>query len=143
MSYWPNTNNAISEMVRKWSHYLTFRNKYQKVYIILHDIPKVSMMEVATDLLSTRGPNMLSSLITIQRFVEVERLQNASSQCVITNVKKIFARHGIPKEFFSDNGSQYTSGKFRNFVSEWVFKHFIEIKIHILFNSKQHSRTQW
>ena len=37
-------------------------------------------------------------------------------QCVINNLKKVFAKFGIPKKFVSDNGPQHTSIRhlFRN-----------------------------
>lgn len=38
-------------------------------------------------------------------------------------MKDTFSRHGIPTEPVSDNGSQYASYKFRQFVKQWEFKH--------------------
>ena len=47
------------------------------------------------------------------------------------NLKKVFARYGIPEEVISDNGSQYSNTgnlfdsthEFRMFAKEWGFKH--------------------
>ena len=38
-------------------------------------------------------------------------------------MKDVFARHGIPAELVSDNGSQYKSGLFKKFAKEWDFQH--------------------
>ena len=38
-------------------------------------------------------------------------------------MKKIFSRHGIPKDVFSDNGSQFTSKEFKDFSLGWDFVH--------------------
>ena len=38
-------------------------------------------------------------------------------------MKDVFARHGIPSELVSDNGSQYKSLQFRKFAKEWDFQH--------------------
>ena len=51
--------------------------------------------------------------------------------CVINNLKKIFARFGIPEKVVSDNGLQYSNTKnvfsnnheFKKFAEEWVFSH--------------------
>ena len=40
---------------------------------------------------------------------ELELLQHKKTTCLIKNMKKIFARYGIPQEIVSDNGSQYTN----------------------------------
>ena len=42
---------------------------------------------------------------------------------VITKLKTIFARHGIPQELFSDNGPEYIANEFTCFSKEWDFKH--------------------
>ena len=34
-------------------------------------------------------------------------------------MKKIFSRHGIPKEIFSDGGPQYQSAAFKKFCKDW------------------------
>ena len=56
-------------------------------------------------------------------YPELYKLKNATSQCVIETLKDSFARHRIPNEVVSDNGSQYKSYKFNNFAREWEFNH--------------------
>ena len=41
----------------------------------------------------------------------------------MNKIKKIFARHGIPKELYTDNGPEYTAQSFKRFAKEWDFKH--------------------
>lgn len=41
----------------------------------------------------------------------------------MTNLKSIFARHGIPEVFISDNGPQYSSSLFATFSREYKFNH--------------------
>lgn len=55
--------------------------------------------------------------------MEVERLYATHSEEIISKLKDIFARHGIPETFVSDNGPQYTSEQFRKFAKGWNFKH--------------------
>lgn len=40
------------------------------------------------------------------RYFEVVKLPNTKSATVVTHMKSIFARHGIPFEVISDNGPQ-------------------------------------
>ena len=45
----------------------------------------------------------------------------------------MFARHGIPKLVFSDNGPEFPSLEFRKFSANWDF----EVQIHHLRNTNQ------
>ena len=49
--------------------------------------------------------------------------QNRTSDTVITHVKSMFARHGIPEQVISDNGPQFSSEFFRLFAREYSFSH--------------------
>ena len=49
--------------------------------------------------------------------------KTTKSHEVIRALKAIFARHGIPGEVRSDNGSQYASAELTSFAKEWDFKH--------------------
>ena len=42
---------------------------------------------------------------------------------MIQHTKSIFARHGIPQEVVSDNGPQYSSLEFLQFVDSYGFKY--------------------
>ena len=48
---------------------------------------------------------------------EVYQLHRITSTDVITVMKDIFSRHGIPGELVSDNGTQYKSHLFRKFIT--------------------------
>uniref|UniRef100_A0A673AT44 Integrase catalytic domain-containing protein n=1 Tax=Sphaeramia orbicularis TaxID=375764 RepID=A0A673AT44_9TELE len=50
-------------------------------------------------------------------------LSNMSAACVITHMKSIFARHGIPQIVYSDNGPCYSCREFQLFAQEYDFKH--------------------
>ena len=56
-------------------------------------------------------------------YPEVFELKKARAPQVIAVMKDTFARHGIPTELVSDNGSQYKSYLFRKFAKEWDFQH--------------------
>lgn len=46
-----------------------------------------------------------------------------SAETVISAVKSIFARHGVPVVLMSDNGLQFVSSLFKDFASEYGFTH--------------------
>ena len=46
-----------------------------------------------------------------------------STEAVMSTMKEIFADHGVPDILRSDNGPQYASAAFTEFVEEWGFQH--------------------
>ena len=57
------------------------------------------------------------------RYIEVAKLTSTSANSVITHLKSIFSRHGIPETVISDNGPQYSAGVFEEFAKEYGFDH--------------------
>jgi len=55
--------------------------------------------------------------------VEIIKLASTTSSAVISDMKSIFARHGIPELLISDNGPQYVSKEFKEFSEKYNFKH--------------------
>ncbi|XP_075533804.1 uncharacterized protein LOC142566808 [Dermacentor variabilis] len=67
-----------------------------------------------------RGPSDAS----IDTYPELALLKgDTSSEAVISHLKSIFARHGIPNTVVSDNGPQFVSFAFKHFSSVYGFKH--------------------
>ena len=57
------------------------------------------------------------------QFIEIARLNSLTAREVITRMKSIFARHGIPETVVSDNGLQYASEEYKKFAEAYQFKH--------------------
>ena len=55
--------------------------------------------------------------------MEICHLQEITSENNIKQLKASFARFGIPKILYSDNGPQYSSSKFKHFSKTWNFEH--------------------
>ena len=55
------------------------------------------------------------------RYIEIAKLSNTSSDAVITQLKSMFARHGIPQYVVSDNGPQYSAEIFCKFAKDYGF----------------------
>ena len=81
------------------------------------------MGKVATDLFEFQGQHYLLLMDYCSRYPEVIRLTSTTSASVISAMKSIFARHGIPSTIVSDNGPQYDSVEIKTFVSLYEFKH--------------------
>ncbi|KAK7471570.1 hypothetical protein BaRGS_00035798 [Batillaria attramentaria] len=57
------------------------------------------------------------------RFIEIVQLSNLTSSLVVSKLKTLFARHGIPETVVSDNATQFSSSEFQDFARSWNFCH--------------------
>ncbi|XP_033731747.1 uncharacterized protein K02A2.6-like [Pecten maximus] len=79
---------------------------------------------IGFDLFQHQDNTYLLAIDYYSKFVELFLLKNDTrSQTVITHLKSLFARQGIPDEVMTDNGPQFSSDVFKVFSKKWDFKH--------------------
>ena len=54
------------------------------------------------------------------KWMAVHVMRSTTSAATIPKLKEIFATHGLPESIFSDNGPNFTSAEFENFLSKKV-----------------------
>ncbi|KAI3354718.1 hypothetical protein L3Q82_004511 [Scortum barcoo] len=79
--------------------------------------------------LSEMTPRIQRLMMKLQRYdfqlvytPEMALLQSMSATYVITHMKSVFARHGIPQIVYSDNGPCYSCREFQSFAEEYDFQ---------------------
>ena len=87
--------------------------------------PSGPWQDVAIDLLGPlpSGENLLVIVDYYSRFFEVVIMKSITTQKVIEVLKPIFARYGYPFSLKSDNGAQFVSGEFEEFLTENGIEH--------------------
>ena len=55
------------------------------------------------------------------RWIEIKHLTTTSSSAAINKCRQVFATHGIPDEFHSDNGPQFAAEEFQDFADQYGF----------------------
>ena len=86
-------------------------------------LPERPWRKVATDVFDWKGQEVALVVDYFSRYCEIGVLRKSTSQEVISHLKAIFARHGIPETVISDNAPQYSSAEFSKFAQEWGFSH--------------------
>lgn len=120
--YWPGMQNEICLLVGKCNVCLKFRNSKPKEPMLLAEIPEGPWQKVAMDIFTWKGIDWLIIVDYFSKFCEYSRLPNITSRTIICEVKKVFARHGIPLEVIADQGTQFSSSLFLEFAKSWGFK---------------------
>ena len=129
--FWPGMTAQIKDKVKSCSVCNSFRNQQQKETLHPHEIPDLPWQIVGTDIFQFQGQQYLLVTDFYSKYFEVELLRQSTASCVINNLKKVFARFGIPEKVVSDNGSQYSntrnvfgdSHEFKKFAKDWGFRH--------------------
>ena len=118
--YWPGMFAEIADIVSACSTCQEHRNYQQCEELLKHEVPREPWIKVGADLFTLKRKNYLLVVDYFSKFCEISLLVDTSSLTIITHMKSIFARHGIPKLVVSDN--QLDTKEFKNFQKEWDFK---------------------
>ena len=88
-----------------------------------HEVPEKPWQNIEADLFTLFGKNFLVVVDSTSNYPEVAKLEDLSSTNTTSHMKSIMARHGLPSVVVSDNGLQFSSREFRQFVKQYGFKH--------------------
>ena len=88
-------------------------------------LPSSPWEHLAADLLGPlpTGESLLVTVDYYSRYFEVDILHSTTSKVIISRLRTQFARHGIPHSLRTDNGLQFVSDEFRQFLSEMGIQH--------------------
>ena len=95
----------------------------QREPLLSTPLPNHPWEKVAMDLFDLKGKTYILLVDYYSRFVEVQQLQSMTTSSVISFLKPIFARYGIPATIISDNGPQFASVEMKQFSETYGFSH--------------------
>ncbi|XP_063635188.1 uncharacterized protein K02A2.6-like [Cydia splendana] len=121
--YWPNINSQLQDYLSNCQACLTYKKQNSKEPLISHEIPKKPWRKVGVDIFHLANRSYILVVDYFSKFIEIAKLQSLQSENVISELKYIFRRHGIPKIIMSDNGPEFSSNLFKEFSLNWKFHH--------------------
>ena len=121
--YWPNINQHIEMLIKKYEVYQTYQKQQQKEPMIPSDIPIYTFQIVASDLFNWNNQDFVIVVDFYSKYWEIETLYDTKSITIVKKMKKIFTRLGITETLRSDNGPQYTAQVPKEFSKLWNFNH--------------------
>ena len=122
--WWPGLSNQLEEVVKQCPICIKERvNPAEPV--IPSELPDRPWQKVAADLFELKGHPYLLVIDYFSRYTEVAKLSSTTSPDVTVHLQSMFARHGIPEQFISDNGPQFSSTSFAKFAEDYGFTHIL------------------
>ena len=112
----------VEKLVKTCSH-CTQESIPRKEPLMPTALPEYPWQKVGSDMFTLNGANYVIVTDYFSRFPEVVKLTTTTSGSIISTLKSIFSRFGIPEEAVSDNGPQYASREFQDFGKAYNFKH--------------------
>ena len=89
--------------------------------MIPHAIPDRPWQKLVSGVFEHKGKPYLVVVDYYSKFIETSLMRDKTAGTIVTHMKSIFARHGIPEELVSDN-MPFNSKEFKHFASDWGFK---------------------
>lgn len=120
--WWPGLSNQIKELVLKCRECIKERAN-PKEPLMPTQLPDRPWQKVGADLFVLKDKTYLLVVDYFSRYIEIAQLSPTRSTNVITHLKSMFARHGIPETLISDNGPQFSGHEMKAFASDYCFEH--------------------
>ena len=120
--WWPGVTNAIEQFVQSCPTCQRLTVPHREP-LLTTPSPSYPWERVAADLFVLKGSTYLLVADYYFRFVEVHKLTTTTSSSVVTHLKNIFARFGIPTTLVTDNGPQFDSQDMKAFAQSYEFQH--------------------
>ncbi|KAJ8377185.1 hypothetical protein SKAU_G00077650 [Synaphobranchus kaupii] len=120
--WWPGLSQQLNELVLNCRTCSKERQNSTEP-MMPSEYPDRPWQKVGADLFTLGRDNYLLVVDYASRFVEIALLTPTRSTDVITHLKSIFARHGIPETVVTDNGPQFSGMAFAAFAESYGFGH--------------------
>ncbi|CAI6370293.1 unnamed protein product [Macrosiphum euphorbiae] len=119
--YWPGINSDILGLVESCNICQKFKRNQIKQTLINHEIPKLPFIKIGLDIAEFRGLNYLVVVDYYSRWLEIIKIKQKDTMTIISKLKPLFSKFGIPMEVIADN-MPCGSVEFQRFAKEWEFE---------------------
>ena len=129
--WWPGIDKEIELTAKSCSGFQLTQREPSTVPVHPWEWPSLPWQRIHIDF---AGPFLNSMFLVIvdahSRWLEIERMTTTTSAKTIEALQNLFARYGLPAQLVSDNGPQFTSEEFQQFLKRNGIKHITSAPYH-------------
>ena len=129
--WWPGVDTEIEQKVKSCHPCQLRRNTPPTSPLIPWEFPQHPWERLHADFAGPyEGKMFLVVVDAFSKWMEIIPLTTATSATTIESLRGIFATHGLPSTFVTDNGSQFTSAEFQSFMEKNGIRHLRSAPYH-------------
>ena len=118
--WWPGLTQELKSFIQQCPE-CARDYRPNKEPLIPSNFPDYPWQQVAADFFQLKGSDYIVIVDYFSRYPEVYKLTSTTSKSIITSLKTAYSRHGIPEILRTDNGPQFSSIEFAEFVQQYDF----------------------
>ena len=118
--YWPSLTRDIEELIGKFSICHSYHRKQQQEPLPPHPVPHHPWQKLGADIFSFINKDSLLIVDYYSEYPEISMQHDKTASSVITSMKSVFARHGVPDEIMANN-MPFSSKDMAKFAKDWNF----------------------
>ena len=141
--WWPGIDKKIEEVVRNCLPCQSIRNKPPSTPLHSWSWPSQPWDHLHVDFLGPfLGATFLIVVDAYSKWLEVVPMSSTSAERTITELKKLFVTHGLPTPVVTDNGAQFKSQEFEDFLKSNGIQHYKSAPYHPATNGEAERYVQ-
>lgn len=121
--WWPGLDKEIETLVNACGVCQATRNVPPVAPLHCWNWPTRVWQRLHIDFAEKDKQNFLVVIDSHSKWLEVFNMTTTTSSKTIETLRSLFASYGLPEEIVSDNGPQFTSGEFQQFMKKNGVKH--------------------
>ncbi|XP_039396848.1 uncharacterized protein K02A2.6-like, partial [Mauremys reevesii] len=129
--WWPRLDSAIEEKAKACMSCQGVRNAPQWAPLHPWDWPENPWQRIHVDFAGPlEGSMFLVAVDAHSKWPEVFIMQSTTAESTIQKLRGLFSRFGLPEQLVSDNGPQFVSQEFQNFMKANGIHHITSAPYH-------------
>jgi transposase InsO family protein len=117
--WWPGMTNDMKLKASKCGECQHELPMQRREPMLSFDVPPAPGVTVHSDYFELSGKDYLLIVDGFSGWVDVATVSSMRPVELIRVLRTYMMRHGVPRQFHSDQGSPYTSAEFRSFCDKW------------------------